>query len=264
MTAAAEAPVLVEREDYWARITINRPRMSNAADLATWRSIGEEAARLAQDPELRVLFVTGAGERAFLAGADLKEFPQILESRESIKGYIGAVSRACDQLEAMDIPVIAEINGSAIGGGLELACACDYRIAVKGAKFAIPSAEVGLGIAYADVARLVALAGTARARELLIFGRTYDAQEALAIGLVNEVVPRKRLFARSKELAAGIAAKAPLSIRSAKKVLLSVVHERETYYAEAIESVLAAWDSEEMRRRIDKRLSRVSRRAKGD
>ncbi|MBI2960469.1 MAG: enoyl-CoA hydratase/isomerase family protein [Betaproteobacteria bacterium] len=256
MAAAAQALVLVEREDYWARITINRPRMRNAADIATWQSIGDEVAQLAQDPDLRVLFVTGAGDRAFLAGADLNEFPRILQSRESIQGYITAVSRACDQLEALDIPVIAEINGAAIGGGLELACACDYRIAVEGAKFGIPSAEVGLGLAYADVARLVALAGTARARELLIFGRSYDAAEALAAGLVNEVVPRKRLFARSKELAGSIAAKAPLSIRSAKKVLLSVVHARAADRAEAIESILAAWDSDEMRQRIDQRLKR--------
>ncbi|MBI2318004.1 MAG: enoyl-CoA hydratase/isomerase family protein [Betaproteobacteria bacterium] len=256
MAAAARALVLVEREDYWARITINRPRMRNAADIATWQSIGDEVAQLAQDPDLRVLFVTGAGDRAFLAGADLNEFPRILQSRESIQGYITAVSRACDQLEALDIPVIAEINGAAIGGGLELACACDYRIAVEGAKFGIPSAEVGLGLAYADVARLVALAGTARARELLIFGRSYDAAEALAAGLVNEVVPRKRLFARSKELAVSIAAKAPLSIRSAKKVLLSVVHARAADRAEAIESILAAWDSDEMRQRIDQRLKR--------
>lgn len=256
MAAAARALVLVEREDYWARITINRPRMRNAADIATWQSIGDEVAQLAQDPDLRVLFVTGAGDRAFLAGADLNEFPRILQSRESIQGYITAVSRACDQLEALDIPVIAEINGAAIGGGLELACACDYRIAVEGAKFGIPSAEVGLGLAYADVARLVALAGTARARELLIFGRSYDAAEALAAGLVNEVVPRKRLFARSKELAGSIAAKAPLSIRSAKKVLLSVVHARAADRAEAIESILAAWDSDEMRQRIDQRLKR--------
>lgn len=246
----------MQREDYWARITINRPQIRNAADMATWQLIGDEVARLAQDPDLRVLFVTGAGDRAFLAGADLNEFPKILQSRESIKGYIATVSRACDQLEALDIPVIAEINGSAIGGGLELACACDYRIAVEGSKFSIPSADVGLGLAYADVARVVALVGTMRARELLIFGRTYDAAEALAIGLVNEVVPRERLFTRSKELARGIAAKAPLSIRSAKKVLLSVVHPREPYYSEAIESILAAWDSAEMRQRIDKRLKR--------
>ncbi|MBI4289955.1 MAG: enoyl-CoA hydratase/isomerase family protein [Betaproteobacteria bacterium] len=254
--AAAEAPVLVQREDYWARITVNRPRIMNAADMATWKSIGDEVARLSQDPGLRVLFITGTGERAFLAGADLNEFPRILQSRETIKEYIGTVSRACDQLEALDIPVIAEINGAAIGGGLELACACDYRIAVEGSKFGIPSADVGLGLAYADVARIVALAGTMRARELLIFGRTYDATEALAIGLVNEVVPREQLFTRSKELASSLAAKAPLSIRSAKKVLLSVAHPREPYYAEAVESIYAAWDSAEMRQRINKRLKR--------
>ncbi len=254
--AVADAPVLVQRQDYWARLTINRPRMSNAADMATWQLIGDEVARLAQDPDLRVLFLTGAGERAFMAGADVTEFPKILESRESIKAYLRMVSRACDQLEALDIPVIAEINGPAIGGGLELACACDYRIAVEGSKFSIPSADVGLGIAHADIARIVELVGTMRARELLLFGRTYDAAEALAIGLVNEVVTRDQLFTRSKDLGSGIASKAPLSIRSSKKVLLSVVHAREPYYSQAIESIFVAWESAEMRQRVNKRLNR--------
>lgn len=252
----AEAPVLVRREGDWARLTINRPQSRNAADLATWRRIGDEVARLAQDGDLRVLFVTGAGEHAFMAGADVTEFPQVLASRDTIKAYLDTVSRACDQLEAVGIPVIAEINGAAIGGGMELACACDYRIAVEGAKFAIPSADVGLGLAYADVARIVGLVGTMRARELLLFGRSYDAAEALSIGLVNEVVPRSTLYARSHEIGRAVAAKAPLSIRSAKTVLRSVVHAREPFQAEAIESIFAAWESAEMRRRVNRWLDR--------
>lgn len=250
------APVLVQHQDYWARLTVNRPRMSNAADMATWQMIGDEVARLARDPDLRVLFVTGTGERAFMAGADVTEFPKILQSRESIKAYLGMVSRACDQLEALDVPVIAEVNGSAIGGGLELACACDYRIAVEGSKFSIPSADFGLGLAYADIARIVALVGTMRARELLLFGRMYNTAEALAMGLVNEVVQRDQLFVRSQELASTIATKAPLSIRSSKKALLSVVHAREPYYTEAIESIYVAWESAEMKQRVNKRLNR--------
>lgn len=254
--SAADAPVLVQRQDYWARLTINRPRVSNAADMAAWQVIGEEVARLAQDSDLQVLFVTGAGERAFMAGADLTEFPKILESRENIKAYLGMVSRACDGLEALDVPVIAEVNGSAIGGGLELACACDYRVVVEGSKFGIPSADVGLGLAYADIARIVGLVGTMRARELLLFGRTYNAAEALGMGLVNEVVPRDQLFVRSAELGSTIAAKAPLAIRSSKKVLKSVVHAREACYAEVIESIYVAWESTEMKRRVNKRLNR--------
>lgn len=251
-----EDALLIERQEHWARLTINRPRMSNAADLATWRMIGDEVARLAQDPELRVLFITGAGERAFMAGADVTEFPKVIESRRTIEAYLTTVSRACDQLEALDIPVIAELNGSAIGGGLELACACDYRIVVEEAKFGIPSADVGLGLAYADVARLVALIGTMRTRELLLFGRMYDAREALAMGLVNEIVPREQLVVRSAELGRTIAQKAPLAIRSAKKVLRSVVHPGEDFRREALESIYVAWESDELRRRVSRRLSR--------
>jgi enoyl-CoA hydratase len=243
--------VLLERHDFWARLTLNRPRISNAADMAGWRMIGDEVAKLAQDPDLRVLYITGAGERAFMAGADMSEFPKIVQSRDTIKSYLALVSRACDQLEALDIPVIAEINGACIGGGLELACACDYRIAVEGTKFFIPSADVGLGIAYKDIARVAGLVGTMRARELLLFGKKYDAQQAQAVGLINEVVSRSQLFERSAELGRTIAQKAPLSIASAKKVLLSVVHPQEPYLEAAMESIYVAWESEEMKRRVN-------------
>ena len=253
---AGDAPVLVQRQDYWARLMINRPRVSNAADMTTWQLIGDKIAQLAQDPDLQVLFLTGAGERAFMAGADVTEFPKILESRNAIKAYLSMVSRACDGLEALDIPVIAEVNGSAIGGGLELAAACDYRVVVEGSKFSIPCADVGLGLAYADITRIVELVGTMRARELLLFGRTYNSAEALAIGLGNEVVPRDQLFVRSAELGRTIAAKAPLSIRSSKKALKSVVHAREDFYADAIESIYVAWESAEMKRRVNKLLNR--------
>ena len=252
MSEENTAFVLVERQDFWARLTLNRPRISNAADMAGWQMIGDEVAKLAKDPDLRVLYVTGAGERAFMAGADMSEFPKIVASRDSIKAYLARVSRACDQLEALDIPVIAEINGACIGGGLELACACDYRIAVEGSKFSIPSADVGLGLAYKDIARVAGLIGTMRTRELLLFGKAYDAAQAHAVGLINEVVPRERLFERSAELGRTLAQKAPLAIASSKKVLLSVVHAREPYFEQAMESIYVAWESEEMKRRVNK------------
>lgn len=248
--------VRVERRDFWARLTLDRPRISNAADMAAWQMIGDEVAKLANDPDLRVLYVTGAGDRAFMAGADMSEFPKIVESRDTIKSYLALVSRACDQLEALDVPVIGEINGACIGGGLELACACDYRIAVEESKFSIPSADVGLGLAYKDIARVVGLIGTMRTRELLLFGKKYDATQALDAGLINEIVPRERLFERSAELGRVIALKAPLAIASSKKVLLSVVHAREPYYEQAMESIYVAWESEEMKRRVNKPKSK--------
>ncbi len=249
-------PILLERQDYWARLTINRPAVRNAANRATWRILGDKIAELGTDPDLRVLFLTGAGDKAFMAGADISEFPQVLESRANMEAYINAVSRACDQLEALDVPVIAEINGPAIGGGLELVCACDYRISVKGAKFAVPSADMGLGLAYADIARLVGILGTTRTRDLLIFGKMYDAAEALAVGLLNEVVAPEELFERSAQIGETVSKKAPLSIRSAKKVLLSIAHAREPYYEDAIESIYRAWESDEMSSRVAAKLKR--------
>lgn len=256
----AEALLLVERLGSWARLTIHRPRVSNAANLALWERLAREVSRLAEDPGVAAIVVTGSGDRAFMAGADLTEFPAILADAAQLDRYLDAVAEALDMLERVPVPVIAAINGAAMGGGLELAIACDYRLAVNTARMGIPAADLGLAIACADVERIVALLGTGRARELLIFGRIYDAAEALAIGLVNEVVPPEELEARSRQLAEDVAGKAPLSVRSAKAVLESVVHQRrgagDALYEEALRSVAAAWTSDELKQRVNRFLNR--------
>lgn len=254
MTDGVESSLLLERLDGWARITLNRPKFSNAADLDLWRRIGDVVADLEADPAVGVIVITGAGERAFMAGADMTEFPAVLASPANIKNYLDTVSRACDMLEKIGTPVIAQINGAAIGGGLELAVACDYRLAVDTAKFGIPSADVGLGLAYADIERLLALVGTNRTREMLLFSRVYSAGEALGMGLVNELVPREHLAARTQELVQTLLEKAPMSIRSAKQVMHAWIHNRQDVYGPALRSIYEAWESDEMRRRVEKRL----------
>lgn len=256
--------LLVAREEQWGVLTLNRPHVGNAADQALWQRIAQEAARLAADPQVRVIIVTGTGERAFMAGADLNEFPTLLQSPQRARDYVETVAAALDTLEELEVPVIAQINGSAIGGGLELAIACDYRVAVEGARFGIPAADVGLAINYCDVERLVELVGSARAREVLLLGRVYTAQEALAIGLVNEVVPREQLAPRVRELARELAAKAPASLRSAKKVLRAVTHRHHLPREEALRSIQEAWDSQELKERVQRLLGRLAGGARSD
>lgn len=252
--------LLVERTDYGARLTMNRPRVSNAADLELWRLIGEEFDRLAGDPSIRAIVITGAGDRAFMAGAEIGEFPDVLAEQSRTRGYLATVTNTLNLIEEIPVPVIAEMNGAAIGGGLELAVACDYRLTVESAKFGIPSASVGLAIAYPDIERLVALVGTGKARELLLFGKTYSATEALAMGLVNEIVGRDQLRQVAEGMAADIAGKAALSLASAKQVLRSIVHgsanPSNEFIGPARRSIDDAWDSAEFRQRVDQMLKR--------
>lgn len=259
-TRATPANLLVDRTEYGARITLNRPEVSNAADLHLWERIGSEVARLAKDPSVRVIVVTGAGNRAFMAGAEIGEFPAVLRDPAKIRQYLNTVTDSLNLIEDIPIPVIAEVNGAAIGGGLELAVACDYRVTVETAKFGIPSANFGLAIAYPDIERLVSLVGSGRARDLLIFGKIYTAPEALSIGLVNEIVPREALSVRVHELATDLAGKAALSIGSAKKVLKSIVHGGQNpsnvFLEAALQSIWDAWDSDDFKQRVDQMVNR--------
>ena len=249
--ADSQEILLVERGARWARLVINRPGQSNAADFALWERIGDAVEELGADPDLSALIVTGAGSKAFMAGADLTEFPGVLASSEGIDRYLGAVSRALDSVERVGLPVIAEINGAAMGGGLELAIACDYRIAVPTARMGIPSADLGIGIALEDVERIAGLVGTARAREILLFARVYSAEEGLAAGLINEIAPPERLRERSEELAAALDRKAAPSLRSAKAALRALVHPAEEgVHAAALQAIRDAWRSDVLAARV--------------
>lgn len=199
------------------RLTVNRPQALNALNAATLAELGDAAAQVGADSGARVLLITGAGDKAFVAGADIAAMQALTvdEARTfSEKGM--QVMRA---LEALPVPVIALVNGYALGGGCELAMACDWIIASVRAVFGQPEVSLGIPPGFGGTQRLLRLVGRARALELVSTGRQIKAAEALAIGLVAEVVAADTLSARGLEVARLITAKAPLAVRYAKQAV---------------------------------------------
>jgi enoyl-CoA hydratase len=195
------------------RITIDRPKVLNALNRATMIEL--DRAIEALDPSARVVVITGGGEKAFVAGADISEMATLGSVLAS--EFARAGQRTLMKLEALPQPVIAEVNGFALGGGCELMLACDFAIASDKARFGQP--EVGLGVTpgFGGSVRLGRRIGTGMARQLLYSGEQIKAEEALRIGLVNEVVPAEKLRARVDELAARIIKNAPLAVALTKR-----------------------------------------------
>ena len=208
--------ILLETNERISTLTINRPDKRNALNQATRDEILQALNSLNRSAETRVLIVTGAGDKAFIAGADIGEFEgrTALTQRESMKG-----SRIFDALEDFPKPVIAMINGFCLGGGMELALACDIRIAGDGAKLGQPEINLGIIPGGGGTQRLTRLVGEGKAMELILTGDLIDAVEAKAIGLVNDVVPARELQDRVRGLAGRIAEKSPIALRMAKEAV---------------------------------------------
>ena len=209
--------IRLEKSGPLAIITLDRPKVLNALNAATFAELDAVFDELADDAEVRVVLLTGAGERAFAAGADIRELAAAgaAEGKAfSLRGQ--AVFR---KIETLGKPVIACVRGFALGGGCELAMACTIRIAADDAKFGQPEVKLGVIPGYGGSQRLPRLVGRGAAMKLLLTGATIDAQEALRIGLVDEVVSAAELMDRAKALAGVIAAQAPLAIAKAIKVV---------------------------------------------
>ena len=201
-----------------ATVTLDRPAARNAIQRAMWAELAEVFARLADDASVRVVILRGAGDRAFSAGADIGEFRTKMISKELARDYWRVVDAANSAVERCPKPVIAMVAGFALGAALPLVCACDVRIAAaENARFGVPAARIGLTLGLEDARRLVGAVGGSWARDILITGRLFDANEALAIGLVQRVVPLARLEAETHTLAHRIAEGAPLALRQAKQ-----------------------------------------------
>lgn len=212
--------IITSISDGKAQITINRPQVKNALDLATWEELYHFIQTIHSNNTVCVLIITGIGDEAFAAGSDLK-YLLTRSVIETLEGYSQRVLRA---LEELPMPTIAAVNGYALGGGCELALACDLRIASDRAKLGQP--EVGLGIlpGAGGTQRLTALIGVAKAKELIFTGEIVDATTAKQIGLVNQVVPHEKLGDHVDQVAHRIMQKGPLAVRLAKQAIMAGVN----------------------------------------
>lgn len=209
----------VERDGGVAVVTVNRPEKLNALNATVLRELEAAVAALTTGPEpARCVVLTGAGEKAFVAGADIAAMSAMTVAQA--RAFSEAGHRVGFALERAPFPVIAAVNGFALGGGLELALACDFIYASDRAKVGQPEVNLGLVPGFGGTQRLARRVGIARARELIYSGDSIDAARALAIGLVNEVVPHGDLQSRARTRATELAAKAPLAVGTAKRVLL--------------------------------------------
>jgi enoyl-CoA hydratase len=210
--------VLVDREDAIAVITINRPDKFNALNEEVVADIGAAVDELAEDDGVRAIVLTGAGEKAFVSGADIGLL-QNLESPQAAADHSRRGQALTLKIEHLPKPVIVAMNGYALGGGLELAMACDIRIASDSAKLGQPEMNLGLSPGYGGTQRLPRLVGKGMAKLMLLTGDMIDAEEALRIGLVQRVVPGAELMTEAKALARKLAEKSPLSMAACKRAV---------------------------------------------
>jgi enoyl-CoA hydratase len=204
--------VRLEREDAVAVLTVDRPEAMNALDLPTLGELRDRLRDLGEDPTARVVVLTGSGDRAFIAGADIKYMSQL--GVEEAKDW-GGLGHSCAQfLEAMPKPTIAAINGFALGGGCELALACDLRFAASTSKLGQPEINLGIIPGWGGTQRLARVCGLGVAKELIFTGRLVEADEALRIGLVNGV--HDPVLEKAREVASLLASKSPVALASAK------------------------------------------------
>lgn len=210
-TTMAYTTLLFDLTDGIATITINRPDKLNALNATVMRELGEAVAQMETEQAIRGVLLTGAGPKAFVAGADITE----LASQGPVDGKARAQlgQSVFRRLERCGKPVVAAVNGFALGGGCELAMACHLRVASENAKFGQPEVKLGIGPGYGGTVRLPRLIGKGRALELLLTGEMIDAAEAQRIGLVNRVVPAERLLAEAEALLRSILANGPLAVR---------------------------------------------------
>jgi len=215
--------ILVDRQPPITTVTINRPNQRNAISYPMWGELSRLLASLDADRHIRVVVITGAGEEAFSAGADIQDFGKYRADSSKGRVYNDAVNGLLTTLSDMATPTISMIQGFAVGGGCEMAIATDLRIAAEGSRLGIPVARLGITIGHREMQGLVNLVGKGNALYILLSARLLDAQEALGIGLVNQVVPPDELRPYTYRLANEIASLAPLSHAVNKRTLKQVL-----------------------------------------
>ncbi|MCL6476934.1 MAG: enoyl-CoA hydratase/isomerase family protein [Peptococcaceae bacterium] len=209
--------LILEKEENIALITVNRPKVLNALNADLLKELEAVLEEIEKDDQVRVVIITGAGDKAFVAGADIA-FMSRLNPLEA-KSFSQLGQRVFSKIENLSKPVIAAVNGFALGGGNELAMACDVRVASETAKFGQPEVQLGLIAGFGGTQRLSRLVNPGLAKEILFAADQYDAQSAYRIGLVNHVVPAGELLAFCKGMAKRIAARGPVAVRLTKEAV---------------------------------------------
>ena len=198
-----------------AVLVANRPEKLNAMNDLSWRELNEFFTWADTAPEVKVVILTGAGDKAFIAGADLNS----MAKKKSTDCLGGSGQRALEKIETCPKPVIAAVNGYAFGGGCEIAIACDFRVVSENAIFALPETGLGLLPGAGGTQRLTRLIGMGRAKDVILLGRKISAQESVQIGLATKCVPQDGLMAEAQKMAAKLLAKGPVALRIAKRVV---------------------------------------------
>ncbi|MFA5521283.1 MAG: enoyl-CoA hydratase-related protein [Castellaniella sp.] len=239
--------IKVEREGAIATVILNRPHKLNALTRPMWQALGETMESLSQDDDLRCIILRGAGEKSFSPGNDISEFATERANSEQARAYGRIMHRTITQLRDCRHPVVAQIHGICVGGGLELAALCDIRICGQSSRFGAPIKNLGLVMAYQEMAALARLVGIPATLELLLEGRIIDAQEALRLGAVSRVVADDAVAAEARATAERIADGAPLVARWHKQFARRLEEGTPVSDAENQESFVC-FDTEDFRR----------------
>lgn len=209
--------IAYSKNDGIGTIKLNRPKMFNSLSVATWKEINAALDDIEKDNEVRVVILTGEG-KAFSAGDDITEFGQLAQNEDSMKNFACMVADTMDRIEYFAKPVIAAVNGMAMGGGCELTLCSDVVVASEQAVFGLPEGKIG-AIAGVAVFKLPHIVGTKKAKELILTGDTIDAAEALRIGMVNKVVPPDQLEAEAMKMAKKMCTMGPISAQVSKEMI---------------------------------------------
>lgn len=232
--------LLARREGHTAWLTFSRPERMNAVTIEMWSAIPGLIAKFEQDPAVRSVVLHGAGGRAFVAGADISQFAENRDNAEQAAAYEARNSEAFAAIRNCEKPTIAMINGYCIGGGMAIALGCDIRIASEGSTFAIPAAKLGLAYPIDGIKQVLSVLPPSFAKEVFYTARQFTHEEALAMNLVNRVVPGEELETFTRQMCDQIAANAPLTLRAAKRAINAMTAAPEGFDRNELEALSKA------------------------
>lgn len=219
--------LIAEKEGAIGWITFNNPAKHNAVSKDMWDGLADAVDAFNADDDVRVIVLKGAGEKAFVAGADISKFEDERSSEDAIKAYADSVTRGYNTVMESPKPTIAMVQGYCIGGGTGIAVCCDMRICADNAQFGVPAAKLGLGYSYEHIRKLVGLVGPSAAKEIFYTARRFNAEEAKGMRLANRVVPAAELESYVRNYAETIAGNAPLTVKSVKAIVGEIMKDPE-------------------------------------